>query len=100
MPAAAASVNAGAAVFKKYCAFCHGADANGIGPLAPKDFNPPSLTDATWSYGATDGEIFKVIANGTGPNSKMVGFKGKMPDQDMWHVINYLRTLGPKTATR
>jgi hypothetical protein len=30
----------------------------------------------------------------------MVGFKGKMPDQDMWHIVNYLRSLGPKTAAR
>ena len=38
-----------------------------------------------------------VIVNGAGPNSKMVGFKGKMPEQDVWHILNYLRSLGPKT---
>jgi len=30
----------------------------------------------------------------------MVGFKGKMPDQDIWNIINYLRSLGPKPAAR
>lgn len=95
-----ASVTAGAAAYKKYCAFCHGVDAKGNGPLAPKDSNPPNLTDDTWIYGSSDGEIFGVITNGAGPNSKMVGFKGKMPDQDIWHIINYLRSLGPKTAAR
>lgn len=95
-----ASINAGAAAFKKYCAFCHGADATGNGPLAPKDSNPPDLTDATWTHGGTDGEIYTVIANGAGPTSKMVGFKGKMPDQDLWNIINYLRSLGPKPAAR
>lgn len=95
-----ASITAGAAAFKKYCAFCHGADAKGNGPLAPKDSNPPDLTDATWTHGGTDGEIYTVIANGAGSNSKMVGFKEKMPGQDLWNIINYLRSLGPEPAAR
>jgi len=95
-----ASITAGAAAYKKYCAFCHGADAKGNGPLAPKDSNPPSLIDATWTHGSSDGEMFNVIANGTGPNTKMVGFKGKMPDQDIWHIVNYLRSLAPKATGR
>ena len=96
----AASVMAGAAAYKKYCAFCHGATAKGDGPLAPKDSDPPDLTDATWAHGSTDGEIFTVISNGAGADSKMIAFKGKMPDQDLWHIINYLRRLGPKGAAR
>ena len=100
VPSTEASVTAGAAAYKKYCAFCHGADAKGNGPLAPKDSNPPSLTDATWTNGSTDGEIFTAIVNGTAPKSVMVGFKGKMPDQDIWHIVNFLRSLGPKTAGR
>jgi mono/diheme cytochrome c family protein len=94
------SITAGAAAYKKYCAFCHGVDAKGNGPLAPKDSNPPNLTDATWVHGSTDGEIFTVIVNGRGPDSKMIGFKGKMPDQDVWHIVNYLRSLGSKPAPR
>jgi mono/diheme cytochrome c family protein len=94
------SVTAGAAAYKKYCAFCHGVDAKGNGPLAPKDSNPPSLVDATWTHGSTDGEIFHLIANGTPTKTVMIGFKGKMPDQDLWHIVNYLRSLGPKTAAR
>jgi len=96
----AASVTAGAAAYKKYCAFCHGVAAKGDGPLAPKDSNPPDLTDATWAHGSTDDEIFTVIANGAGANAKMIAFKGKMPDQDMWHMINFLRSLGPTGAAR
>lgn len=95
-----ASITAGAAAYKKYCAFCHGVDAKGDGPLAPKDSNPPNLTDATWIHGSTDGEIFAVILNGAGGTSKMVGFKGKMPDQDIWHIVNYLRSLGAKPSER
>ena len=100
VPATAASVTAGAAAFKKYCSFCHGTEAKGEGPLAPKDSHPPDLTDAVWAHGSTDGEIFTVITNGAGADSKMIAFKGKMPDQDLWHIINYLRSLGPKGAAR
>jgi len=60
----------------------------------------PDLTDATWTHGSTDGQIFTVIANGGGAKSTMVGFKGKMPDQDLWNIINYLRSLAPKAAAR
>jgi len=94
------SITAGAAAYKKYCAFCHGATAKGDGPLAPKDSDPPDLTDDTWVHGSTDGEIFTLIVNGAGPTSKMIAFKGKMPDQDVWHIVNYLRSLGPKSAAR
>jgi mono/diheme cytochrome c family protein len=96
----APSVTAGAAVFKKYCAFCHNADAKGNGPLAPKGTMPPDLTDAKWDRGSTDGEIFAVIMAGAGPKFEMKGLKGKLPDQDAWHVVNYLRSLGPQTAAR
>ncbi len=96
VPASAASVAAGEAAFKKYCAFCHGADAKGNGPMAPKGTHPPDLTDTKWDRGATDAEIFAVIQNGAGPKFDMKGFKGKMPDKDMWQVVNYVRSLGPK----
>ena len=43
-----ASITAGAAAYKKYCAFCHGVTGKGDGPLAPKDSNPADLTDAKW----------------------------------------------------
>ena len=75
-------------------------DAKGNGPLAPKDSNPPDLTDAMFDFGSTDDEIYAVIANGAGPNSKMVGFKGKMPDQDLWNILNFLRSIGQKPAAR
>ena len=99
VPPTAASVTAGAAVYKKYCAFCHGVAAKGNGPLAPEGSNPPDLTDETWSYGSTDGEIFSVMADGL-EDSVMIPISGRVPDQDLWNVINYVRSLGPKDAAR
>ena len=95
-----ASITAGAAAYKKYCAFCHGVTGKGDGPLAPKDSDPSDLTDDKWDHGSTDGEIFTLISSGAGTDSKMVAFKGKIPDQDMWHIVNFIRSLGPKDAKR
>src|SRR6478672_3270957 len=62
------SIKAGAAAFQKNCRFCHGADAKGDGPMAPKDTHPSNLTDAKWDRGSTDGEIFIVMRDGAGPD--------------------------------
>ena len=95
-----ASITAGAATYKKYCAFCHGVTGKGDGPLAPKGSTPADLTDAKWDHGSTDGEIFTLVQNGVGGDSKMVAFKGKIPDPDLWNVVNFVRSLGPKDAKR
>jgi mono/diheme cytochrome c family protein len=94
--ASAESVESGKALYAKNCRFCHGPEAKGDGPMAPKDSHPSDLTDAKWDRGATDGEIFMVIQAGAGPEMKMKGYKGRMSDTDTWNVVNYLRSLGPK----
>jgi mono/diheme cytochrome c family protein len=90
------SIAAGQALFTKNCRFCHGADAKGDGPMAPKDTHPSDLTDAKWDRGSTDGELFLVLRDGAGPDFKMKGYKGRMSETDMWNVINYLRSVGSK----
>jgi len=94
--ASADSIAAGQAAYAKNCRFCHGPEAKGDGPMAPKDSHPSDLTDAKWDRGATDGEIFMVIQQGAGPEMKMKGYKGRLADADTWNIVNYLRSLGPK----
>ena len=93
-----ASIEKGAQLYKKNCEFCHGPKGLGDGRLAPKDVHPANLTDEEWVRGSTDGEIFAVIANGAGPEFKMKGVKGRVSDPDIWHIVNYIRTLAPKNA--
>lgn len=88
-----ASLSAGAATYKKYCAFCHNDDGTGEGALAPKDSHPPDLTDAEWTHGSSDGEIFTIIQEGAGPKSVMKAFNKKITEQDAWNVVNYLHSL-------
>jgi mono/diheme cytochrome c family protein len=95
-----ASIAAGEAGFKRYCRFCHGEDAKGDGPQAPKDTHPPNLVDAKWDHGSTDGDIFNVIKDGIGPKFDMKGYNSRMTPQDMWNIVNYLRSIGPAGAPR
>lgn len=95
----AASISAGQQTFQKMCAFCHGKDATGSGPMAPKGTTPSNLTDATWDRGSTDGEIFLVLQSGAGPKFEMKGYKGKIPDPELWNVVNYLRSISSRGKT-
>jgi mono/diheme cytochrome c family protein len=90
------SIKAGQAAFQKNCRFCHGADAKGNGPMAPEGTHPSNLTDDKWDRGSTDGEIFLVIQNGAGPKFDMKGYKSKMTDNDIWNIVNYLRSIQAK----
>ncbi len=89
-----ASIEAGGQLFQKYCRFCHGATGKGDSPMAPKTMQPSNLTDAQWTRGSSEGEIFWVIANGAPPKYEMKGLKGKLSDTDIWNVVNFVRSLG------
>ena len=94
----AASVDAGKAVFAKYCRACHGAEGKGDGPGAAmmKGVKPANLTDAKWDHGATDGEIFTTIHDGVGPKFDMDSWEGRIQDKDIWNIVNYIKTLKAK----
>jgi len=96
VPANAVSVEAGKAVYAKYCRSCHGPEGKGDGPGTPKDVKPANLTDARWDHGSTDGEIFTTIKMGVGPKFDMDSWDGRIKDPDIWNVVNYVKTLAPK----
>ena len=101
-PAAAnaQSIQAGQVIFQKSCAVCHGPMGQGDGTivesLKPEATKPANLADGKWDHGSTDGEIFVIIRDGIGPKFEMKGQKGKLADQEMWNLVNYVRSLGPK----
>jgi mono/diheme cytochrome c family protein len=90
-----ASIAAGKALFDKQCVSCHGPTGKGDGKSAAQlNPKPSDLTDATWNHGSSDGEIFTLIKDGS-KNTAMRGFASRMTPQEMWNVVNYLRTLSP-----
>jgi mono/diheme cytochrome c family protein len=98
VPSTPASITKGRQVYSRACRHCHGLRGKGDGPLAPKSPAPADLTDATWTYGATDGEIFQIIANGVGGSSEMKGVRSEVSVPDMWAVVNFIRSIGPQGA--
>ena len=85
------SIGAGKRFYTQLCANCHGPVGKGDGTTAGAD-QPSDLTDGVWDYGASDGEMFAVIHDGlTGKD--MGGYAGRLSDNDIWHVVNFMRTL-------
>ena len=97
----AASLKNGQDIFNGLCQACHGPLGNGKGVMATKNPPPADLTDDTWDYGSTDGEIFAIIMNGV-PKEKTVmkGQKGKLQDTEVWNLVNYVRDLAKKQKER
>jgi mono/diheme cytochrome c family protein len=100
VPSTPESIAAGQKTYQKYCKFCHGADAKGDGPMAPEGTHPSNLIDDKWDHGSSDGEIFVAIRDGIGPKFDMKAFKSKITAPEIWQVVNYLRSLGPKSTGR
>ena len=95
------SLAAGKRLYDRLCAECHGAAGLGDGEKAKKlaaagEPKAPDLTDDKWDHGSTDGEIFVDIRDGLG--STMTGLKGKpgIGPEEIWHLVNYIRSLRGK----
>jgi mono/diheme cytochrome c family protein len=95
--ASPASVAAGLKLYTKFCANCHGTTGRGNGRLAAGAAmygrRPSDLADDEWQHGSTDGEIFIVVRDGIGPDFQMDAFGRMMSDEDVWNVVNYVKTL-------
>jgi mono/diheme cytochrome c family protein len=95
VPATPESIAAGQQLYLKNCASCHGRTGEG-GP--GNDLIPaaPSLVDDQWDHGSTDKAIFDNIRNGVAPDFNMVPFKDKLKDDDIWNIVNYVRSIAMK----
>ena len=95
-----ASLAAGASIYAKACALCHGATGSGDGKLAAATaaygVRPSDLTDDIWQHGSTDGEMFVAIRDGIGPDYAMSPWKGRLSDEEIWNVVNYVKSLSGK----
>jgi mono/diheme cytochrome c family protein len=50
-----------------------------------------------WDLGSSDGAIFDDIKNGFAPDFNMTPWKDRMKDDEIWNVVNYLRSIAKKT---
>lgn len=88
------SIEAGKKLYQRHCASCHGPQGKGDGGMALSGGTPSDLTDETWDYGSTDGEIFVSIRDGV--SADMLAYKDKLNEKQIWQIVHYLRSLGPK----
>jgi mono/diheme cytochrome c family protein len=97
------SIASGKRAYDANCAPCHGNVAQGAVKAGitisiieeQRGKQPPDLTDEQWDHGSSDAEVFAVIKRGV-PPTMMPGFDGRIPDGDIWNIVNYLHTLAPK----
>jgi mono/diheme cytochrome c family protein len=92
IPADEESIAIGKAKFEVYCTMCHGHNG-GAGQEITKGFEiDPSnlLTDSVKKR--TDGELFWATSNGVN-GTKMLPWSDLLSDEEIWHIINYIRVL-------
>lgn len=73
------------------CRECHGNTGLGDGDMAHAGGDVPDFTDDIWLHGPSDGEIFLIIKDGV--SADMQPYSSRMSDDDIWSVVNYLKTL-------
>ena len=90
VPANEASTKAGMTLYTKNCASCHGKTGlgDGVKARALKTF-PGDLTKPAYQS-QTDGEQFYKTKFGRG---EMPKYDGKIADNDIWNIVNYMRTF-------
>jgi copper transport protein len=80
----------GRGIFTTRCQKCHGALGKGDGPDADSKSKPADLT-ASRADANPDGVLFYKVANGQPP--KMPAFKGLMSRDEIWTVIEYVKSI-------
>jgi cytochrome c oxidase cbb3-type subunit 3 len=83
------AIRAGMGLYRARCADCHGMDARGI--------RSPDLTQV-WASGRTDDGLFTTLRNGI-PNTEMPAVGPRTPDDEIWKILAYLRTLAAPAPT-
>jgi mono/diheme cytochrome c family protein len=86
----------GAEHFQHHCQICHGLDGQNTGvPFAAKMQPPVADLSSKDVQDYADGQLKWIIENGIAP-SGMPGWKGILDDNEMWHVVHYIRHLPAK----
>ena len=76
------------------CAMCHGKSGDGKGDMASDMKNIQDFTKPEALKGRSDGDLFYIIRNGKGEDMPPEGDRAK--DDDIWHLVNYVRSLAKK----
>jgi mono/diheme cytochrome c family protein len=97
LPVSEGAIQAGKTLFLKTaqpvaCAMCHGDQGNGKGFMGAALTPPPrNFACGAMMKNIPDGQLFWIIKNGS-PGTGMMSFAG-LPDEQVWQLIHYIRSL-------
>ena len=86
-----ASITRGANLYEIHCQMCHGATAEGNGPVAPFLANRPANLTVPVVQSKSDGSIFLTITHGI--EGKMPPLNENLTVPERWDLVNFVRTL-------
>lgn len=92
MASAKDAVAKGRAIYKSKCLRCHGPTGQGDGPAAVKEKPPANLAKLDPARNQ-DGVLFYRVWNGR-QGTDMAAFKVQLERDDVWRVVEYIKTLG------
>ena len=84
------SMKAGKLLYDKHCASCHGKTGLGDGIMAGNLETFPGDFSGKDYQCQTDGTHFYKTKYGRGDMPK---YENKIPDKDIWHMVNYMRSF-------
>ena|SRR5215472_5524743 len=80
------AIQAGRLLYAEHCSKCHGENAEG-------GRKRPSLRSPHVQSEATDGDVHWLLVNGN--LRRGMPSWSKLPDQQLWQLVSYLRSLKP-----
>ena len=90
-PPSAESLGTGQALYERHCQTCHGTGGLGDGPSATGLQPPPAdLIVHVPLHG--DQDLFQFVHDGI-PGTGMAPLGDALTDEEIWHVVNYIKTL-------
>ncbi len=91
IPQTSDSVAAGMSLYATHCQLCHGEEGLGDGP-ASAGLNPPAANLLVHVPLHPDRALFGFIHDGI-EESAMPPLGETVTDEEIWHIVNYIRTL-------
>lgn len=89
----------GKAVFQSHCSVCHGPDATGNGPAASGLDPQPANLRSPQTQQKTSAQLRGIVQNGI-KGTAMTAWKGVLSDQQIDHVVAYIKSLSPRSRAR
>ena len=85
------SLEAGRVVYEQMCQTCHGLEGRGDGPGAA-DLDPPPADLVVHGPLHPEHDLFRFVRDGV-PGTAMAPLGDRLSDEEIWHVVNYVKTF-------